>query len=465
VASNWNPSRFTLYGSNDRLTWTADNWTLVGEGVTGLTSSSSNSSWSASQALNAASNASFKYFKLVFNETFGTANSNYYTGIAGVELSSAAGVVNPLPSGAGLSPTIVPRDGSVLSLTPDFAGIDFTLRFNVGTGGLVDVGSAGNVDRLAGLGIVVSGDRTASVSLTGSLKALQDYVSRPGVIRYQVASAQDLTYSLTSAAVSRVTNNASPAPSAAAPVVYTGSPIRLGAIAGDGAITVTVATSGGTLSSAAGNGTTGGVTATGSGGSSITLSGTASAINAYLIDSGRLSLNATPGSYTLTVSASGADGSTVKRSTVTVTSPAAAAGTAVVSAAPALTLPEAFTVLDSNGQLTFGSGALGAGTEARTLVLGSSGGTLSANSLSGTGVTASGSGTAALTLSGTQSALSTYLATAGNLLFNGTAGHGCGGGAGGAGQQRQRHGAGHPAIAAVAAHRAQQRQRSGLDRH
>ncbi|MEI7785372.1 MAG: PA14 domain-containing protein, partial [Betaproteobacteria bacterium] len=422
VGGNWNPARFTMYGSSQPLVWDDANWSLVGEGATGLTATSPNTSWSASQSLSASSNAAFRYFKLVFNQTFGTANSNYYTGIAGVELSSAAGVVNPLPSGAGLSPTTVTRDGSLLSLTPDFAGTDFTLTLSVDASGLIDVGSAGNVDRLAGLGLVVSADRSASVSLTGSLQALQDYVSTPGVIRYQVASAQDLTYSLTSTAFSRVTSNTSPSPSTAAAVVYSGTPIRLGAVAGDGTVTLTVATSGGTLTNAAGNGSSAGVTSTGSGSSFVSLSGTASAVNAYLTDTGRLSLNAIPGSYTLTVTASGADGTSVKRSTVTVTSPAAVAGTAVVSAVPALTLPGTFTVLDSNGQLTFGSGALGAGTEARTLVLGSSGGTLSANSLSGTGVTASGSGTAALTLSGTQSALSTYLATAGNLLFNGSAG-------------------------------------------
>jgi hypothetical protein len=66
------------------------------------------------------------------------------------------------------------------------------------------------------------------------------------------------------------------------------------------------------------------------------------------------------------------------------------AGPAQVLANPALALPSTFTVLENNGQLTLATGALGSGSDLRTLVLStSSGGTLSATGL-GAGVTATG---------------------------------------------------------------------------
>jgi hypothetical protein len=91
---------------------------------------------------------------------------------------------------------VVTNNGSPFVLTPDFVGTDFTLTFNVGSNGWVDIGSAGNVDPLAGLGLIVNGDRSASVSLTGSLAALQALVGAPGPVRYQLGSAQGLSLSL-----------------------------------------------------------------------------------------------------------------------------------------------------------------------------------------------------------------------------------------------------------------------------
>jgi hypothetical protein len=156
----WNPTRFTLYGSNSPLTWGDGQWALVGEGSTGLTGSSGNNVWGAD--FNLASGTAYAFYKLVLNQTAGVAGSNYLMQIAEVRLSDAAGQIAALPASASTSPTIVSNNGTPFALTPDFAGTDFTLTFNVGTGGLIDVGSAGNVDRLAGLGLVVSGDRTAS---------------------------------------------------------------------------------------------------------------------------------------------------------------------------------------------------------------------------------------------------------------------------------------------------------------
>ncbi len=372
------------------------------------------------------SSTAYAHYKLVFNQTTGTAYNNtsgYYMQIGEVKLSNSAGTIAPLPTSSG-SPSTVSANGSNFSLTPDFAGTDFTLTFSTDASGWVDVGSAGNVDRLAGKGIAVSGDRSASVSLTGSLEALQSYVGTPGNIRYQVGTAQGLSMSLSSTSVNKIANNAFSGNSptiVSGPLSYSATPINVGPVSGDGNLTVTLATSGGTLSSSVGNGTLSGVTTSGTGTNSVVLSGTASAINGYLAQSNRLSFSGLPGDYTLTATVSGADGTAVKRSALTVSSPAAVQGAATVSAAPALTLPANFNASASNGQITLAAGALGSGSGVRTVLLSISGGTLAAAANASVGLTTASSG-ASLSLTGTEQALSAYLATAGNLLFNGTAG-------------------------------------------
>jgi hypothetical protein len=80
------------------------------------------------------------------------------------------------------------------------------------------------------------------------------------------------------------------------------------------------------------------------------------------------------------------------------------------------------TVSTSSGQITLAAGAVGTGEVTRTVVISTTGGNLSATNL-GSGVTATGSATnvSSLTLTGTEQALSTYLATAGRVVFNGNA--------------------------------------------
>ncbi|NDB18451.1 MAG: hypothetical protein EB027_04205, partial [Actinobacteria bacterium] len=419
----WNPTRFSIYGSNRPLTWEDDQWSLVGEGSTGLNGSTVANSWGGDVSL--ASGASYVYYKIVFNQTVGgfQTPTNYFAQVAEIRLSSSAGQIAAMPATSG-TPTVVTHNGPAFSVTPDFAGTDFTVTLDVGAGGSIDVGREGNADRLAGLGLTVTGDLGQSVSLRGSLEALQNYLSIPGVVRYQVGSARDLTMTLTSAAVSKVSSNTSPSPATAAALSYTISPIRIGPIAGEGTLNVTLAVSGGVLTSSAGNGTAAGVTTSGSGSTSITLSGKAETINAYLASSSRFSISASPGDYALTVTASGADGSSVRRSTLTVGSPASTQGMAAVSSAPSLSLPANFVAAVSNGEIRLAANALGSGSAARTLVLSVSGGTLVTalgNGLS-EGVTASGSGSGTLTLSGSEASLSAYVATAGRILFNGTAG-------------------------------------------
>ena len=188
----------------------------------------------------------------------------------------------------------------------------------------------------------------------------------------------------------------------------------------------------GSLSSSLGNVASGVVTTVGSGTDTLTLRGAAADLSDYLSTADRISFTGSASStaYTLTVTVQSLAGDLVQSATTAqadLTSVDALAtgpgsGQANALSAPTITMPSSFTLLASDGQLTMPAAALGSGSGLRTLVLSSSGGSLSAVGLSGSGVTASGSGTAALTLSGTQSALSGYLAAAGNLVFNGTAG-------------------------------------------
>jgi hypothetical protein len=90
-------------------------------------------------------------------------------------------------------------------------------------------------------------------------------------------------------------------------------------------------------------------------------------------------------------------------------------------ATPTLALPAGFTVLENNGQLTLPADALGSGPGLRTVLLSTSGGTFTAAANTAVGLSTATSG-ASLSLTGTEQALSAYLATAGNVLFNGTAG-------------------------------------------
>jgi hypothetical protein len=175
-----------------------------------------------------------------------------------------------------------------------------------------------------------------------------------------------------------------------------------------------------------------------SSGLTVSLYGTPEALNAYL-SSGKLKAS---GAGTVTVSGAG-----------TVTVSGAASATIAISAQtntsssrtqPTLNLANTFASAYSNGQIVLAAGALGTGTNTRTVVLSlldaggtaSTSATLIASSLGASGLSAyiSGSVTAVtsgdtpathtLTLVGTESALSAYLSNAGRLKFNATNGLG-----------------------------------------
>lgn len=105
-----------------------------------------------------------------------------------------------------------------------------------------------------------------------------------------------------------------------------------------------------------------------------------------------------------------------------------AANSSVATALPTLILPQTFTVPTANGQISLAANALGTGTDAalhtRTVVISLSGAgstPLTAASNSAVGLSAQ-INASTITLTGTEAALSSYLATAGNLVFNGSAG-------------------------------------------
>ena len=96
--------------------------------------------------------------------------------------------------------------------------------------------------------------------------------------------------------------------------------------------------------------------------------------------------------------------------------------------APTLNIPSSFSTPAVNGELRFAN-AVGTGTDIVTVVLAVRGGPTGAaptlSSALGNGVandvTVSGNATSTLTLTGTASAVSTYLTASNRILFNGTA--------------------------------------------
>jgi hypothetical protein len=158
-------------------------------------------------------------------------------------------------------------------------------------------------------------------------------------------------------------------------------------------------------------------------GAALSLYGTAAQINAYL-SSGKLKAS-------LSGSSAGSVGVTLNGNTTGIVVGGSAGSSITVSgntvsasavSLPTLNLPSTLTVATSNGQITLAAGALGIGEVTRTVVISTTGGNLSATNL-GSGVTATGSATnvSTITLTGTEQALSTYLATAGRVVFTGDA--------------------------------------------
>ncbi|NDB19008.1 MAG: hypothetical protein EB027_07105, partial [Actinobacteria bacterium] len=169
----------------------------------------------------------------------------------------------------------------------------------------------------------------------------------------------------------------------------------------------------------------------------LTLTGTARAISDYINVADRIRFNGTASSttYSLTVTSQSREGMTVRSAasalatlTAVASGSAATSGTAQAFAPLTLNLPASFSALSGSGEIRIAS-LVGTGSDSVTVLLGVSGGpsgalpapTLVAPAGTASGVTVSGSGTATLTLSGSTSSVSTYLNTAGRVLFSGQA--------------------------------------------
>ena len=366
----------------------------------------------------------------------------------------------PLQSGSATSPAILtlPAELAIVSGVSSelaFTGADLASGTGNDSDSLVmTLGvSAGDLSATSAGGVVVGGTQTAR-TLTGTASALEAFL-QAGSVSY-LGGATTLSVTLTRSDGSKVRTTASlnqqtPTAAAAPPALTFATPsgvtttagavvpITFGAppLAAPGPVTLTFTASGGAslrwlsdsvvqapVGSAAGNG------------KSVSLYGSPEALNAYLAGGKLLAGGA--GSVTGSGDASG-----------TITVSAQSGNTAEVRTVPALSLPTGFTPLSANGQIVLDEGALGTGsngaTDTRTVVLSmldangvaSTSATLTATGLDGRGlqafvvgsptaVTAGATGaTATLTLVGTQSALSTYLSTAGRVNFNGVEGSSC----------------------------------------
>jgi PKD repeat protein len=146
----------------------------------------------------------------------------------------------------------------------------------------------------------------------------------------------------------------------------------------------------------------------------VSVQGAPDLINAYL-SSAKLRVG---GSGTVAISGA-------VTGTITVTEVSNASVAAVV---PTLNLPQSMTLATSNGQITLPANALGTGSSTanhtRTVIISVTGAgstPLTAAADASVGLSAETSGNT-ITLTGTEQALGTYLASAGKLLFNGAAG-------------------------------------------
>ena len=316
---------------------------------------------------------------------------------------------------------------------PDSGAGALTVTLSVPTGTLA---------ASSGGGVTITGSGSGSLVLTGTQDALNAYLASASAPTFTGAhdASGDVTLTMTTndngntgaggplidTDTSTITvTPVNDAPVNTLPSGYTlaedGGPLALSGIsisdvdAGTGVETITLSVPNGTGSLAATS--AGNVTASGSGGASIMLTGTLSDLNAYLANAAtRPTFTSAPdynGAVTLTMltndngnTGSGGAMTDTDTSTITVTP---------VNDAPINTLPTSYTTGEDGGPLSLSGVSIsdvdaGAGVETITLSVPTGSGSLAAASAGG--VTASGSGGTSVTLNGTLSDLNSYLAGA-----------------------------------------------------
>jgi hypothetical protein len=199
----WDPMKFELYGSNDSLAWNDGNWQrVVGPSTTNLTTT--RQVWGNSTAISNA--GEYQYYKVVFTETRGIANNSYYMQVADIELGFAGTSIVQSPPATTGSQLAITNNGPLFSLVPDLPSVAVTATLAVDASGFIDVATPAS-----GAGITVSGDRTATVKLTGTLAALNTFLQTNGNVKIsQNLLGDSLTMSLsTASSVSTTTTGTS----------------------------------------------------------------------------------------------------------------------------------------------------------------------------------------------------------------------------------------------------------------
>ncbi len=291
-----------------------------------------------------------------------------------------------------------------------------------GTGNALSLyGTAEQINAYLAAGKVkASGNGTVSVTLNGGTSGVTG----------GTGAGHTMTVSTATASASAVSLPTLTLPSAMTVSTSNGQ-ITLAANAlgsGTAERTVVISTSVNALTATGLGGSAVNATGSASNASTITLTGTEQALSTYLATAGKLVFSGSAGSYTLTVQAQSASGADriVKTAAITALAPLGATGTANTAAAlPSLALPATLTVPRINGEIRFAN-AIGDSSEILTLVMSVAEGPVSGNpTLTVNGndvaVTVAGSASSSLTLSGSASALRSFLDTPGRILFNGAA--------------------------------------------
>ncbi|MEY4212576.1 MAG: hypothetical protein RL458_801, partial [Pseudomonadota bacterium] len=199
----WDPLEFTIFGSNSNLDWGSSAWTSIYSGPTKLENTSGSytlGNWQQGPAVVegglGTNTTAYSYYKIVFTKTRGsqsgvTSGGDYFMQLGEITLGYGNGLkVGAMPSlTASPLPLELQRNGSALSLVPDFPGENFTATLT-GTSAVL------TATNLTNSGVTASGDGTSTLALTGTLDKLSAYLNGAGNVRYQQGSSTQ-TLSLT----------------------------------------------------------------------------------------------------------------------------------------------------------------------------------------------------------------------------------------------------------------------------
>jgi hypothetical protein len=363
----------------------------------------------------------------------GTANSGVDTTTLSTAATVTVAATNDQPTITAPGSITVTEDVATALTGISFADVDAEGASETAT---LSVGS-GTLAGTSGGGVTVSGSGTTSLTLSGTLANINTFISGSNVT-FTTASNATSNVTLTvgvndggntgsggaqtnSTTVTLSVTAVNDAPTITAPGSITVTEDVATALtgisfadvdAGSASVTATLSVGSGTLAGTSG----GGVTASGSGTASMTLSGSIANINTFISGSNvtfTTASNATS-NVTLTVGINdggntGAGGAQTASTTVTLSVTA-------VNDAPTITAPGSITVTEDVATALTGISFadVDGGSASETVTLSAGSGTLAGTS--GGGVTVSGSGTTSLTLSGSIANINTFISGS-NVTF------------------------------------------------